>query len=223
MLLISRSSPQPLLDLQDQYPNQAQILATNFSHDSSGKGVVNHALRDFPRLDALIVNHGTLGEVQRVANSSTDGWRKTFDVNFFSVVDIVQAALPALRKSKGRIIFTSSGAALNAYSTWGAYGASKAALNHLAMTLKNEEPEVTTVSVRPGVVDSDMQKEIREVHHKTMDEKDREKFLKAKEKGELLRPEQPGNVIARLAVGAPRELSGMFVSWNDEKLKKFQD
>jgi NAD(P)-dependent dehydrogenase (short-subunit alcohol dehydrogenase family) len=39
----------------------------------------------------------------------------------------------------------------------GAYGSSKAALNHLARTLAVEEPDVTTVAVRPGVVDTDMQ------------------------------------------------------------------
>jgi NAD(P)-dependent dehydrogenase (short-subunit alcohol dehydrogenase family) len=197
-------------------------VTADFADFTSAQLVLDSAMSAFGSLDGLIVNHGILGEVQRVTNSTVDGWRQTFDVNFFSVVGIVQAALPALRKSKGRIIFTSSGAAQNAYSTWGAYGASKAALNHLAMTLKNEEPDVITVSVRPGVVDSDMQKEIREVHHTTMDEKDREKFLEAKEKGKLLRPEQPGNVIARLVIGAPKELSGKFLSWDDEGLKEFQ-
>jgi hypothetical protein len=63
--------------------------------------------------------------------------------------------------------------------------------------LKNDEPHVTTLCIGPGVVDSDMQKEIREVHHKTMDIQDWEKFPEAKEKGTLLKPEQAGNVIAR--------------------------
>lgn len=236
MLLISRTTPEPLLDLESQYPDRVRLFASDLSHDGSGGGAVIQALRHTESMEdlseslqhsgtlhGLVVNHGTLGEVQRVANSSTEGWLHTFHVNLFSVVSIVQAALPALRKGKGTIIFTSSGAAQNAYSTWGAYGASKAALNHLAMTLKNEEPDVTTLSIRPGVVDSDMQREIREVHNATMDEKDRVKFLEAKRMGTLLRPEQPGNVIAKLAVGAPKELSGQFLSWNDEVLKDFQD
>ena len=199
------------------------ILASDFSHDSSGKGAVDQALQHIDKLDGLIINHGTLGEVQLLANSSGDGWRKTFDVNFFSVVEIVQAALPALRKSKGRIIFTSSGSATKGGATWGAYGASKAALNHLAMTLQQEGPQVTTVSVRPGMVDTQMQTEIREVHGTTMREADREKYMNAKTKGFLLRPEQPGNVLAKMALGVPHDLSGSFVSWNDEVLKDFQD
>jgi len=100
---------------------------------------------------------------------------------------------------------------VNAYSTWGAYGASKAVLNHLALTLSVEEPDVTTVSIRPGTVDTEMQRELREVHHKAMDTKDAEKFAGLKVSGRLLKPEQPGHVMARLALDAPKELSGRFL------------
>lgn len=96
-------------------------------------------------------------------------------------------------------------------------------LNHLAATLSVEEPDVTTVSVRPGVVDTEMQREIREVHGAAMSEKDATKFLGLKRDGGLLKPEQPGHVIAKLAVGAGKELNGKFLSWNDEKLKAFQE
>jgi NAD(P)-dependent dehydrogenase (short-subunit alcohol dehydrogenase family) len=106
---------------------------------------------------------------------------------------------------------TSSGAAENAYSSWGAYGASKAAVNHMAMTLKNEEPDITTVSIRPGVVDTAMQQDVRDVYLKNMDKKDQQKFRSAKIDGKLLPPDKPGNVIAQLAVKAPRELSGLFL------------
>lgn len=105
----------------------------------------------------------------------------------------------------------SSGAAINAYEGWGAYGATKAALNHLALTLATEEPDITTVSIRPGVVDTDMQKSIREVHHEKMSEKDRAKFAELKSSGGLLKPEQPGNVMARLVLSAPRDLNGTFL------------
>ena len=107
-------------------------------------------------------------------------------------------------------MLTSSGASSNTYSTWGAYGSSKAALNHLAGTLATEEPDITVVSVRPGVVDTDMQVEVRG-NHAVMDGKDAEKFKSLHEEGKLLKPEQPGNVMARLAVGAEKELSGKFL------------
>lgn len=44
-----------------------------------------------------------------------------------------------------------------------------------------------------------------------MDIKDAEKFRGLFESGKLLRPEQPGYVIARLVLGAEKELSGKFL------------
>lgn len=78
------------------------------------------------------------------------------------------------------------------------------------MTLAVEEPDVTTVSIRPGVVDTDMQIEVRG-HNMVMDEKDVKKFKGLHEEGKLLKPEQPGNVMARLAVGVEKGLSGKFL------------
>ena len=118
-----------------------------------------------------------------------------------------------LRSAKGRIIFTSSGASMRAYSSWGAYGASKAALNHLAMTLAVEEPDITTISLRPGVVDTDMQRDIRDIYQEHMDYKDREKFSSLYKTGQLLKPEQPGHVIAKLVLAGTKELSGQFIRY----------
>ena len=121
--------------------------------------------------------------------------------------------MPALRNSKGCIVLTSSGASVHAYSTWGAYGASKAAMNSLGRTIAVEEPDVTTLSIAPGVVDTEMQRELRDVHSSSMDEKDAKRFRTLHLEGGLLQPEQPGNVMARLLLDPPKELSGEFLSW----------
>lgn len=124
----------------------------------------------------------------------------------------IQPALPHLRKSNGSILMTSSGAAASAYATWGAYGSSKAAMNHLALTLAVEEPSITTLSLRPGVVDTDMQVLVRSKSD-VMDAKDVEKFKGLFEQGKLVKAEDVGVVMARLAVGLSKEkaLSGKFL------------
>lgn len=66
--------------------------------------------------------------------------------------------------------------------------------------------------MRPGVVDTDMQVEVRG-NNTVMDSKDAAKFKSLHEEGKLLKPEQPGNVIARLAVGAEKELNGKFLRY----------
>lgn len=124
-----------------------------------------------------------------------------------------KAALPALRESKGKIIFTSSGAAITGYPGWGLYGATKAAMNHFAMSLGSEEPDVTSVSIRPGMVDTEMQRELREDHATNLDAEMHAKFAGAHKNGKLVKPEQPGHVMAKLALEAPKDLSGRFLSY----------
>lgn len=105
-------------------------------------------------------------------------------------------------------------------------GASKAAINHLARTLAKEEPSITTLAIRPGMVDTQMQTDIRGKYLQNMDEDDQAKFMGAHKDGKLLPPEKPGHVMARLAVDvklAGKSLSGAFLSWSDEKLKEYHD
>lgn len=222
-LVVLARTESPLRELERQYPGQVAVLAGDLADPSLGKKAVDLAQQHWQRLDGLIINHGVLEPVKRVTNSSVDEWRTAFDVNFFSAIAMSQAALPALRQSKGCIVFTSSGAATSAYPTWGAYGASKAAINHLAMTLAVEEKNIVTISIRPGVVDTEMQRDIREKHNTAMDEKDAARFAELKKTGGLLKPEQPGNVMAKLALSAPMDLSGKFLTWNAEELEAFQE
>lgn len=73
---------------------------------------------------------------------------------------LIQTTLPEVEKNNGRIIFTSSRAAVAGYPTLGPYGATKPVLNHLVLVLSKEEPNVTTVAVRPGNVDTDLVREL---------------------------------------------------------------
>lgn len=90
----------------------------------------------------------------------------------------LQAALPSLRKSErgGRVVFVSSGSAVGATPAWAAYNgwsftvtwrllsviklispsASKAALNSLCRTFAQEEPDIVSVALRPGKVDTEV-------------------------------------------------------------------
>lgn len=120
----------------------------------------------------------------------------------------VKAAIPELRKTNGRIVFVSSGASVGAYTAWGAYGTAKSAINHLCAHLAVEEPEITSVAISPGKVDTDMQQQIRELGGSSMAAKDHSSFIDEHSSGKLLKPEQPGSVIANLVVAATKELNG---------------
>jgi len=221
LFLVARTK-EPLEKLKKEFPGQVEFLVGDLKDFQLGPKVIDLAIKAFSKIDGLILNHGTLTPVKRIADSTPEEWRTVFDINFFSCIAFLTPAIPHLRKTKGKVILTSSGAATGAYATWGSYGSSKAAMNHLTLTLSVEEPDITAVAIRPGVVDTDMQADVRR-NHLVMDETDVKKFKGLHEEGKLLRPEQPGNIIARLVVGADKGLSGSFLTWNDKVLEKYQD
>ena len=81
---------------------------------------------------------------------------------------LTRAAVSKLRNTGGRIVNVSSGAANLALENISAYCAAKAALNHFTAVLAAEEPFITALAVRPGVVDTGMQTFIRNEGPKAM-------------------------------------------------------
>lgn len=145
----------------------------------------------------------------KVSETKIEEWERVFAVNVTGTLQLIQAALPELRKSKGRIIFTSSGAAAAGYATLGPYGATKSVLNHIALVLSKEEPNVTTVAVRPGMVDTDLVRGLLEDERADREVKGVRKT--ARDEGTMAGPGELGRVIARLVLGAGEELSGKFI------------
>ncbi|VBB73535.1 Putative oxidoreductase [Podospora comata] len=221
-VILTARSPEKLEELQTEYPSQVQYLAADMTLPDTPYKLKELALLHFHHINAVIINHGALSPMTRVANSSIDDWKALFDANFFSALALAKETIPYLRETKGRLIFTSSGAATGAYTAWGAYGTSKAALNHLSKHIAVEEPDITSVAVSPGRVDTDMQKELREKGKAEMAPKDHEAFSKEFEAGTLVRPEQSGGVIANLAVSAKPELAGQYFKWNAPELAEYQ-
>jgi NAD(P)-dependent dehydrogenase (short-subunit alcohol dehydrogenase family) len=85
-----------------------------------------------------------------------DELRRQFEVNFFGAIGVTQAFLPALRSSKGRIVFISSVSGQIASAFVGAYSSSKFALEAAADVLRMElrGSGVGISVVQPGNVDT---------------------------------------------------------------------
>jgi NAD(P)-dependent dehydrogenase (short-subunit alcohol dehydrogenase family) len=89
----------------------------------------------------------------------------------------------------------------------------------ITSVLAIEEPAITAVAVRPGVVDTEMQAVIRRDGKTGMPQPDHQRFVQYHETGQLLPPEQPARALITLALHAPPEWSGEFLSWDDEKVR----
>ena len=103
-------------------------------------------------LDLLVNNASVLGAepLRPLAEHPLDGFRQALEVNAVAPLALAQAALPLLRAAGGAVLNISSDAAVEAYPTWGGYGASKAALEQWSAVLAEEEPQLRVWWVDPG-------------------------------------------------------------------------
>jgi NAD(P)-dependent dehydrogenase (short-subunit alcohol dehydrogenase family) len=104
--------------------------------------------------DLLVNNASTLGisPLVPVQELSSAVLRHTWETNVVAPVALIRALRPLLRRDDAgaTVINITSDAAAEHYETWGAYAASKVALEHLTLTLAAEDPDIHWYAVDPG-------------------------------------------------------------------------
>jgi NAD(P)-dependent dehydrogenase (short-subunit alcohol dehydrogenase family) len=198
---------------------QALVVTGDVSRAEDCRRAVGATVEHFRGLDAVVNNAGILEPIAPLAEGDTQAWERNLTVNVLGPVLVTQAALPHLRQREGRVLNVSSGAAVHIIPGWSAYCVAKAAVNHLTRAIAEEEPEVTALAFRPGVVDTAMQAAIRDTGGQGMPEEEYGRFVRYYEQGELLPPEVPGCALAVLALFAPHEWSGEFIAWDEERVQ----
>lgn len=198
----------------------AVVAAGDISQLENCQRAVATALEQFGELDALINNAGVLEPISPFAEADPHEWERNLRINILGLVWVTQAATPHLRQNHGRVIHVSSGAAVNVVKGWSAYCTAKAALNHFNRSLAVEEPYITTIALRPGVVDTEMQALIRQDGKTGMPDDVHKRFVQYHDRGELLPPEKPGRAMAVLALYAPHEWSGEYIQWDEDRVQR---
>ena len=102
-------------------------------------------------LDLLVNNASTLGvsPLVPVQELTSAVLRHVWETNVVAPAALIRTLRPLMR-ADGAVIDITSDAAAEHYETWGAYAASKAALEHLTLTLAAEDPAVRWYAVDPG-------------------------------------------------------------------------
>jgi len=113
----------------------------------------------FGKLDVLVANAGMFGKLTPAHQYPPDLWEKVFKLNVHANQRLLRATHPLLHASDtGRVIMLSSTVARAPRAYWGAYAASKAALDNLALTYARET-EAGTIRVNvvnPGGTRTEM-------------------------------------------------------------------
>lgn len=195
ILALARSMP-----LKSSYKNVSNIvinLASSEAVDRLGDSLLKYASTSKYQEVVLINNAGMLGPVDFFDKISIDELRKTFDVNTFAPVYLSQLVMRHFSKSIVKIIHISSGVARYPMQNWTAYCMSKAALDMHAQVVRSEAPKnVEIISVAPGIIDTKMQEELRNIKDDRFVMKD--KFVHYKEASKLKSPQETAKQIVEL-------------------------
>ncbi|MBC6610721.1 SDR family NAD(P)-dependent oxidoreductase [Hymenobacter sp. BT507] len=183
----------------DRYQHQPLDL-------SDMEALQNNITKIFPLwLDAdsitLINNAGVLGEIAYVGEQTNEHYNFVFDVNLVAPAMLMNTFLSAYSglHVPRTILNISSGAAQRPVDGWGAYCASKAALEMLSQVAQKEQDlrgsGVRIRALAPGVVDTGMQEQIRGADGKQFSEVER--FQGLYENDKLAASEEVANKIVK--------------------------
>jgi NAD(P)-dependent dehydrogenase (short-subunit alcohol dehydrogenase family) len=126
--------------------------------------LVRLGLERFGRVDVLVNNASSIGPTPMPPLEAypLDALADVFRVNTIGPLRLIQLVLPQMRaRRNGLIVNVTSDAAVQAYPTWGGYGASKAALEQLSRVLaaELEGSGVRIYVVDPGDMNTEMHRQ----------------------------------------------------------------
>jgi benzil reductase ((S)-benzoin forming) len=156
----------------------------------------------------LINNAGMLSPLAPVSAISDEAIAFNLNVNFNSAIRIIAAFIrhfgdTAVPKT---LVQISSGAALRGYGSWSLYCASKAGLEHFIRALAAEQSlaryPVTCVNFDPGVMDTEMQAEIRS--RSTAEFPDVGRYITRKQQGLLRQPQDVAAALVKRLAASPQ-------------------
>lgn len=200
VISISRSKAEKLY-FEEQYQCD---LSKSETIESVLAEIFSHLDKNNTQQLTLINNAGDLGTVNTLENLTPDEISYTIQVNLTAPM-ILSSQFIKLSQDwncKKQILNISSGAAVNPYESWVMYCASKAGLDMMTKVVSKEQKElangVDIISIYPGIVDTNMQKKIRNTPKKHF--KAVQRFIDFFEHGELFSPEQVAEKVYHLDI-----------------------
>jgi NAD(P)-dependent dehydrogenase (short-subunit alcohol dehydrogenase family) len=136
-------------------------VAGDVGNPADAERIVQAGLDRFGQIDLLLNNASELGPspMPDLEHLPIDSFVDVLRVNVVGSLKLIQLVLPGMKsRNAGLIVNVTSDAGVQAYPTWGGYGASKAALEHLSRVLaaELEGSGIRVFVVDPGDMDTAM-------------------------------------------------------------------
>ena len=154
-LVLADRDEEKLADFAFSLPCERQLLVGDVADERLW------ASADLTGLTHALVNAG-IGAGKPITESSLADWRQVMSVNLDGAFLTLKAAMTAMKGNGGSIVLTASTAGLKAEPRIAAYGASKAAVIHLARIAAKEGAAagIRVNSIAPGGVETPIWSEV---------------------------------------------------------------
>jgi NAD(P)-dependent dehydrogenase (short-subunit alcohol dehydrogenase family) len=140
----------------------ATLIPLDLAKTEMIDGLAAPLLERFGRIDILVGNAGIFGRLTPLHQFPPNLWEEVFKVNVHANQRLIRAVHPLLFASPaGRAIFVTSTVSREIRAYWGAYAASKAALDNMIMGYAKEvaQSNIRVNLVNPGGTRSKMRAE----------------------------------------------------------------
>jgi short-subunit dehydrogenase len=157
VLALSARRVERLQDLANGCGERAHIYPLDVQKRALVEETALKIAQSLGRIDVVVANagYGVSGPLETLTEAI---WRNLFETNVFGVIWTLQAAIPHVKKTKGRLAITGSVMGKLAVGNLPAYSASKFALMGLANSLYQELHKcgVSVTTLLPGWVESEI-------------------------------------------------------------------
>lgn len=212
LVIITGGSSGLGLAIATRAPFEARIVDVSRSGPPDGMGIEHHAAdlaepegwtavserieelvaQESPSRSVFVHAAGTLTPMGFAGEVDEAGYIRNVLLNGAAGQVLGHAYLSAIRDQEGThdLVMISSGAASSTYPGWSSYGAGKAALNQWVRYVGEEQKlrgRVRVSAIAPGVIDTAMQAQIRDMSEEDFPRVQR--FRDLHQRGDLVQPE----------------------------------
>lgn len=206
LFCISRNKNNELINLAKNKGVSLEYICFNLLDVNKIKGIMEDIFLQIKTEEvesiALINNAGAVTPIKPIELCSDTEIIDNIQLNLMAPMLLTSSfiSLSSSINTDKKIINISSGAGKNPYFGWSNYCSAKAGMDMLTRCLGIEQVDkeypVKAISFAPGIIDTEMQSEIRATSKENF--KDLERFISFKEEGKLLSPDEASEYVLKL-------------------------